>query len=429
MSKYCQSSKQILHIAIILWFLYAWGLFGLLAAGCIIIFLNLLKSQGSAKIQAFYVFLGFTISASIALIINIFLANSLTIDQARIGLYGTIICVFLSFYAIVKHHLFNIKIIAAELFTVVLWSVLLIRAFLSDNFQDLSINVGIFITVVFFGVLLVRGVIKEVEQKEKIEKIEKEIEKAYEVEKKANELEKKANEELKNLDRAKNQFLMQVQHDLRTPLTLIRGYCDLLLGGTFGKQSKQTTEVIGKIETVAENKIKDVNNFLDVNQFRLGKKIISLKPGVELNPILQEIFDVLSSTAKSKGIYLKLEKSKEVLAVEADREKLKAALFNIVDNSIKYTPTGGVSIRVESNGFAKVIVSDTGIGISKERIGTLFDTAFERGEDAKKTFASGMGIGLYLSSQIIKAHNGKIWVESDGAGKGSVFYVELPINK
>jgi signal transduction histidine kinase len=345
------------------------------------------------------------------------------------GNYFVILYVIFISYAALKHHLFNMRVIATELLTFSIWAFLLVKTLLSNTYGDFVLNGVILTAVVIAGILLIRSVIREVEQREKIEKIEKEIERAYEVEKRGHELEKKANEELKLLDKSKNQFLMQAQHDLRTPLTLIRGYCDLLIGGTFGKQSKETAEVLEKIEVVTENKIKDINNFLDVSQFQLGKKIISLKPGVELNPILQEISEVLSSTAKEKGIYLKLEKPKGMIAIEADREKLKAAIFNIVDNSIKYTPKGGVTIKTEINGSVKISIVDTGIGISKERIKTLFDTAFERGEDAKKTFAAGMGIGLYLSSQIVKAHNGKIWVESDGKEKGSTFFVELPIKK
>lgn len=404
-----------------LWFLYALVVIGFFIAGYIIIILNLIKSHGSAKAQSLYIFLGFSISSIIALVINLFLTNYLTIDQARIGLYGMSVFVFCSFYAIIKHHLFSIKIIATELFILALWIILLIRTFLSENFQDLSTNVVIFVSVVFFGILLVRSVIKEVEQREQIEKLAREIEKAYAVE-------KKANTELKELDSAKNQFLMMVQHHLRTPLTSMRGYSDLLLGGTFGKVPSKIKEVIEKFDASTESLIKMVNDFLDVTQFQLGKGSVSLKDGINLLQMLEEIIKDQELEAKKKGIYLKFEKSEVSCIIKADESKLKAALVNVFDNCVKYTKEGGVTMRLEINSEkVKIIISDTGIGILEERLSKLFDNIFERTTEAKATFAKGKGIGLYLSGQIIKAHNGRIWAESEGVGRGSTFYIELPI--
>jgi len=333
---------------------------------------------------------------------------------------STIIFLVLTMYAITKHHLFDLKVIASELFVSALWIALFTTTTASQNIQDFFVNGTIFIISVVFGTLLIRSVLEEVKQKEKIEKLAKEIERAYEVE-------KRANEELKNLDRVKNQFLVQTQHDLRTPLSVIRGYCDLLISGTLGKQSLKTIDVAKRIQIVAEEKIRDVNNFLDTTQFQLGKKVVALKPGVDLNQIIDEVFNHLEPNAKSKGIYLKLEKPEGALLIEADKEKLKSSLFNVIDNSIKYTPNGGVTINVKTeNNKIRIEIKDTGIGIPAEKLKTLFDTAFERGDQAKKTFVAGFGVGLYLSSQIVKAHNGKIWVESEGEGKGSVFFVELP---
>ena len=254
----------------------------------------------------------------------------------------------------------------------------------------------------------------------------KNLQDSYQITKKAYAVEKQAKEELEKLDKIKNQFLAQTQHDLRTPLGIVRDYCDLLLDGTFGKLAKKSKDAVVRIQIVAENKIKDVNNFLDTTQFQLGKKVVTLKPDIELNTIINEIIESLQFQAKAKGIYLKLEKLEKIFIIEADREKLKAALFNIIDNSIKYTLQGGVTIKLIDGGTVKITISDTGIGILKEKINTIFDTAFERSEEAKKASPTGRGIGLYLSSQIIKAHNGKVWVESLGLGKGSTFHVELP---
>ena len=107
---------------------------------------------------------------------------------------------------------------------------------------------------------------------------------------------------------------------------------------------------------------------------------------------------------------------------------LRAAFLNILDNAVKYTDKGGITVSTKvEDGNVIIQIKDTGMGISKERLPKIFDIAFERSEEAKKKFSTGRGIGLYLSGQIIKAHFGKIWVESEGEGKGSTFNILLPI--
>lgn len=254
----------------------------------------------------------------------------------------------------------------------------------------------------------------------------KDLQASYEVEKRAHEVEKKANEELANLDKVKDQFLTITQHNLRTPLTSIMGYSDLILNGTYGKQNKKTIEVIKKFQMLGRGMIKMVNDFLDAAQFQLGKDIVQLKPGVELAPLVDEVISELKFKAEEKGIYLKLEEPKQAFVIKADPQKLKAAIFNVIDNSIKYTAKGGVIIKLEIRNLKfEIVVTDTGIGIKKEDVANLFTKMFERGANAKNI--TGSGVGLYLSYQIIKSHHGKIWADSPGEGKGSTFHIELPL--
>ncbi len=329
---------------------------------------------------------------------------------------------------------------------------------ISSNLNDLIVNFLLFVAVVVFGISLIISVLKEVRQREQLENLAKEIQQAYEAEKrakeqterayelekqakerteKAYEVEKKAKEELEYLDRSKNQFLLTIQHHLRTPLTSIMGYADLILKGVYGKQNKKTTEVIKKISGSMISLIKIVNEFLDITQFQLGKEVAVLKQDIQMGPILEEIVNELKFPADEKKIYLKLEKPDQLPVIKADTEKLKAALYNIFDNAIKYTEAGGVEIRLKvksqklkDNNYPipKILieVKDTGIGISQENLKNMFNRTFERGEQAKKTFITGRGIGLYIASQIIKAHKGNIWAESEGEGKGSTFFIELP---
>jgi signal transduction histidine kinase len=171
-----------------------------------------------------------------------------------------------------------------------------------------------------------------------------------------------------------------------------------------------------------------VNEFLDITQFQLGGDVVSLKPGTQVDSIIEEIVKELEFETNKKGIYLKFEKPKEKYPIQADQQKLKAALFNLFDNAVKYTQKGGVTIKMENlDKNVKITVKDTGIGISPEGLTNMFNKTFERGERARKEFVTGRGVGLYISNQIIKAHNGKLWAESEGEGKGSTFHIELPI--
>lgn len=329
--------------------------------------------------------------------------------------------IFIS-YAIFKHHLFNIRIVATELFTLAIAVVLLIRTLLFVNYTELVINGIIFFAVSAFGVLLVRSVTKEVKQREQIEAMAEQVGKAYEIE-------KNARKELERLDAAKSQFLMATQHHLRTPLTAMRGYMDLLFSGSYGKIPLPVKGALKKFESSTVRLLRVVNELLDISQFQLGKEVVSLQPNVDIEPIMKEIKEELSFEAQTKGIYLKIEKPPMRLPrITADLEKLKVALFNLVDNAIKYTNEGGVTIKFQiTNSKLQIVIQDTGMGIVKEDMPTLFTRFFERTKEAEKAYTTGRGIGLYIASKIIQAHHGKLWAESEGKGKGATFFVELPV--
>jgi len=337
------------------------------------------------------------------------------------GNYFIILYVIFISYAALKHHLFDIRVIATELLIFSIWAFLAVKTLLSQTFNEILLNGIILTAVIVAGFMLIRSVINEIEQKEKIEKMAKDLERAYDVE-------KKANAELEKLDKYKNDFLRQTQHDLRSPLSVLMGYTDLLIGESYGKMPKKAKDVLEKMQDVVQNKIRDVNNFLDVEQFKMGKAVVNLKAGVELVPMLEEIKNALDSKALAKKIDLILKKTDEKILVSADTEKLKAAIYNVIDNAIKYTEKGEVTVAATKNSQSTVLIEikDTGIGIPANKVKNIFEGQFERTEQAKKT-AKGSGVGLYLSGQIIKMHKGKAWAESAGEGKGSTFYVELPI--
>ncbi len=256
----------------------------------------------------------------------------------------------------------------------------------------------------------------------------KNLQDSYEVTKKAYAVEKQAKEELENLDKTKNEFMMVTQHHLRTPLTSMMGYIDLIETGAYGKVPVKMKEVIHKFGTSSQDLIKIVNDFLDASQFSLGKKVVVPMPNINVELIVKNIVEELQMLAKQKGLKLDFEIAGNIPLIEADANKLQVALTNIFHNSVKYTQQGSVSVNMSANGSVVEISSrDTGIGMAKETIDSLFTSLFSRGKEAKSSNATGSGVGLYLSYKIIQAHGGKVWAESEGAGKGSTFHVELPI--
>jgi len=257
---------------------------------------------------------------------------------------------------------------------------------------------------------------------QKVDEQTKELRQAYQTE-------KKAREELEKLDATKNQFLLAVQHHLRTPLTVMKWNSNMILQGKAGRQNKKTKEIVERFQNSTQGLIKIVNEFLDITQFQLGKEVVNLRSGVELEPILKDILEDVGFEAKNKNITLTLQKTDKVYTIMADKEKLKVALFNIIDNAVKYTDKGSVIISIiqDKATHITITIKDTGMGINNQDLSRLFNGVFERGEKAQKTFATGRGIGLYISSQIIKAHKGTITAESEGEGKGSLFVIKLPI--
>jgi signal transduction histidine kinase len=281
--------------------------------------------------------------------------------------------------------------------------------------------------------LLIKASLKQVKQKDEIEDLAKKIGHALESEKHSLKIEKRAHEGLKVLDKTKSQFLTIAGHHLRTPLTEIKWCSGLMLDKKNGKLTKKQSNYLNQIYRSNEKEIELVDNLLDVSQFQLGFDAIDLKPGVDIENIVKQIIANEKLEAEQKNINIYLKSENNLPKIYANEPKLRLALANIIDNAVKYTERGGVKIEIKTvkdslnNQKLLVAVEDTGIGLSREETKNLFVKVFERGVRAKGIFPTGKGIGLYLSSKIIESHKGKIWAESLGEGKGSIFYVELQV--
>ncbi len=319
---------------------------------------------------------------------------------------------FLLGFSVIRHGLFNLKTIATEILVFFIGLILFIELALSHSLVEVVLRALFFGMVCFFGVLLIRSVYREVEQREKIEKLAGELE--------------KANERLKELDQLKSEFVSLATHQIRGPITAIKGYASMLLEGDYGVVPDICK---GPVETILQSSSSlagIVQDFLDVSRIEQGRMKYDFSV-FDVGKLVQDVAAELAPNISKKGLELKQEIETGIL-VHADLGKLRQVVENLIDNAQKYTARGQVMVGVHrlGNGRVGLVVKDTGVGITPETLGKLFQK-FSRAEDASKANILGTGLGLFVAKQLITAQDGTIRAESEGAGKGSSFIVELPI--
>jgi signal transduction histidine kinase len=232
--------------------------------------------------------------------------------------------------------------------------------------------------------------------------------------------------QLKEIDTLKSDFVSTVSHDLRSPLTLMRGYATMLeMAGELNEQQQNYSRMI--VQGV-DNMARLVNNLLDLGRIDFG---VGLQ--VEAIPVLDILERVTSSLqlqAKQKQISMGVEIPRDLPhSIEVDPTLLQQAVYNLVENALKYTPEGGVvTIRLQTPSNALVFaVQDSGIGIPESDLPRLFEK-FYRGTNREALTKRGTGLGLAIVKSIAERHGGKVWVESE-LGKGSTFYLQIPLTQ
>jgi signal transduction histidine kinase len=230
--------------------------------------------------------------------------------------------------------------------------------------------------------------------------------------------------QLKEIDTLKSDFVSTVSHDLRSPLTLMRGYATML--ETAGELNDQQKNYVKMIVQGVDNMAKLVNNLLDLGRidFGVGLQVES----IPVLDILERVTGSLQLQAKEKQISLGVELPRDLPhAIEADQALLQQAVYNLVENALKYTPDGGqVTVHLQTAPSALTFaVQDSGIGIQKNDLPRLFEK-FYRGTNREALAQRGTGLGLAIVKSIAERHGGKVWVASE-LGKGSVFYLQIPL--
>lgn len=233
----------------------------------------------------------------------------------------------------------------------------------------------------------------------------------------------------KLLERAKDEFFAVASHELRTPLTAIRGNTSLIQEYFQDKiDDPSFKEMVSDMHDASIRLINIVNDFLDVSRLEQGKMEIK-KEVFPLMEIVKESLHEFETQSQNKGLYLTVEGADNLPNVLADKDRVKQMMVNLLGNALNFTENGGIVVKVEPmDGFIKVKVSDTGVGISSQNQQLLFKKFQQAGERVlARDVTRGTGMGLYISKLLTEAMGGKIYLESSELGKGSTFAFEIPI--
>lgn len=332
-----------------------------------------------------------------------------------VGPLGMLAFIFAVTYIIVKFKAFNIKLAGAQALVLALITLIGSQFFFVETLTNRLLVAVTFFISILGGYFLVKSVKKEIKQREQLEALTAELE--------------AANVKLTELDKLKSEFVSIASHQLRSPLTAIRGYASMLAEGSFGKLPEKAQEPAERIEESAKLMATAVEDYLNVSRIESGNMKYNLSD-FNLRDKVEGICDDLRPEALKQSLILIFRtdlKSRGV--INADVGKTVQIIHNLINNSIKYTPKGTISIFMRDDIKNKKIfveISDTGIGMSQKTMDSLF-AKFSRADNANSVNVSGTGLGLFVARKMANAMDGDITVSSEGDGKGSRFTLEMPL--
>lgn len=403
---------------------------GLIPIYIVLVFLTLIilkiivqkyiKLSQKEKLKIHYFSIGLLTLIIANLIFNIFISPRWgMIPYAYIANYSAIFFLGFTAYAIVKQELFGIRVILTQILVAAIAVLLLWQAVTASGW-DLVWKFALFLIFLPFGYFLIQSVIREIKRRVELQRLNVELRRLY--------------EQVDRLSKAKSEFLSMASHQLRTPQTVIKGYISMLIEGTYGLISEKIKNILEKVYQSNERLIGIVNDLLNVSRIESGTLALDLEK-TSLDKMISSIIDEMIIKANEKKLYLKWEKPEKPLPeITVDPSKMRQVVLNIVDNCIKYTERGGVTVKTEQKGASDkypqgsilIKIKDTGAGMTKEELEKMFES-YSRGKAGASFWSAGLGLGLYIAKKFTEIHGGKIWAESEGEDKGSTFYIELPI--
>ncbi len=228
--------------------------------------------------------------------------------------------------------------------------------------------------------------------------------------------------EKKEIEKIKKDFVSNVSHELKTPLTAIKGFVENLLLLEKNKDKKHYLEIVSKN---TERLINIVNDLMVLSELEKNRDFIN-KEKVDIVKVIKSVLTIFEKRIKEKNLYIKIDLNGNIPLIEGDSYKIEEMFINLIDNGIKYTEKGGITISIKKEGeFLKIFVQDTGIGIPNKDIPRIFER-FYVVDKSRSRKLGGTGLGLSIVKHIVMNHNGKIEVESE-VNKGTTFIISIPV--
>lgn len=336
-------------------------------------------------------------------------------EVGQVGLLGMLVLFGFLTHAVVDVQSLRLRAFTAKILFVILL-LLLSSALFVDSISNMRIIIGsALITFSILGFAFIQTLQRGEEQRREIEKLTEKLQ--------------RANKRVRVLDQMKSEFVSIASHQLRSPLTSIRGYTSMLLEGSYGKIPKKAEKAVSHIHESSRYMALSVEDFLNVSRIESGKMKYEFST-FNVKEVAKDIVNEARQTAMQKGLLLTFEsKYKNGCVVRADISKVRQVLRNLIDNAIKYTPRGDIVVSVHDDPTAKTVqisVRDTGVGMDKETMKEVFEK-FIRAKNANDINATGGGLGLFIAKEMIEHMGGTITPSSEGKGKGSTFTLTLPL--
>lgn len=307
----------------------------------------------------------------------------------------------------------DFRVVSVELITLTVWVVFFIKLFITETTETTLSRIFLFILAIICGALLIRSTLKELHTRSAVHDLLNTLH--------------TTNIRLRELDAQKTEFISLASHQLRGPLTSVKGYATMVLEGDFGKIPKKLEEPLRRIFTSSQSLSSLINDFLDVTKLEKGE----LKYHIEPFNIVATVDSVISDfeiIIKQAGLRcVKTFDPHDQITVLGDQLKMRQVLMKVLDNAVKYTPMGSITISIAMKQHTAIIsISDTGIGVLHNDMQDMFKK-FKRAHNASEISVSGSGLGLYVAKEMVEAQGGTIWVESPGKNKGTRFFITLPL--
>ncbi|MBI4457680.1 hypothetical protein HY633_01820 [Candidatus Uhrbacteria bacterium] len=403
------------------WYVFASFFLFFFLYGHAILFVSYLRSKGLERIHLKYIVTSVFIGGEIfGTYFNLILPSPLFLNWNYIWvgpLVTAAIIVPSIGYAVAKYQLLNIKVVATEIFVTVSVILAFVDTLLYRGFDELIMRLTIAFGVTILGVQLVRSVNREVQRREELQRLTTQL--------------AEANVHLKELDEAKSDFISIASHQLRTPVSVIKGYLALFMDDAYGRMPVKARPKVRSMFVMNERLVQLINNLLNISRIE-KKKIEFILGPTNVVELARNIVREMALRAREKGIELKMKVAgHKALFANADESKLKEVLANLIDNAIKYSPSGTVTISVDPDaGGAEVLlrVADTGIGLKPDQVSKLFNKYY-RVESPETATIAGTGLGLYVCDTFVRGMGGTIFIEKSAPGKGTTFTVSLPAGK